>query len=126
MPAMEHATAAVGKAGEDAAASYLEEAGYRILGRNIRLGKYEIDILAEDRLRQMLVFVEVKARSSSDARYPLRTAVDRRKRSALRQAAARWVTAHEYDGPARTDVIGVAKGSVIEHLMNLGGEMWCT
>ena len=125
MEAMNQSTAAIGKAGEDAAAAYLEEAGYRIIERNVRLGKYEIDIIAEDRLRQMLVFVEVKSRTGFDPRYPLRTAVDRRKRSALRQAVARWVNAHQFEGSARTDVVGVFGSSVVEHIMDLGAEVWC-
>jgi len=122
MKAMTHDTAIVGTTGEDAAARYLEEVGYRIIERNVRFGRYEIDIVAEDRLRGMIVFVEVKTRTTSNARYPLRTAVTMRKRRALRKAAARWVAANEYEGAGRTDVIGVAGTSVVEHVLNLGSD----
>lgn len=46
--------------GEDAAARYLRRAGYRILDRNVRLGDYEIDIIARE--GDTIAFVEVKTR----------------------------------------------------------------
>lgn len=50
-----------GHFGEDAAAEYLVSYGYKIKGRNLRYGKYELDIIAED--GSYLVFVEVKTRT---------------------------------------------------------------
>lgn len=52
------------RAGEDAAASYLERKGMQVLVRNWRLKMGEIDIVAYD--GEILVFVEVKARGRSD------------------------------------------------------------
>ena len=50
-----------GAAGEDAAARYLVKCGYRILHRNLRLGRVgELDIVALD--RRTLVFIEVKSK----------------------------------------------------------------
>src|SRR5207247_6924068 len=49
-----------GAAGEDAAVDFLRGKGYRILERNFRFQRGEIDIVAE--LGDQLVFVEVKAR----------------------------------------------------------------
>ena len=51
----------LGRLGEDLAADYLEKNGYRIVRRNVRLSKNELDIIAED--NDYLVFVEVKTRS---------------------------------------------------------------
>ncbi len=48
----------VGREGEDRAASYLEQKGYRIIDRNFRIRGGEIDIIALD--GETLVFVEVK------------------------------------------------------------------
>ena len=121
---MKRDTSIVGTAGEDVAAAYLTRIGYRVLERNVRLGKYELDIVARDIARDMIVFVEVKTRLRHDARYPLRTAVDKRKRKALRKAAARWVVAHTYEGAGRTDLVCVAGSSVVEHLVNFGSEVW--
>src|SRR3989442_14783327 len=50
----------LGEEGERAAARFLEARGYRILERNYRTRRGEIDLIAED--GGMLVFVEVKVR----------------------------------------------------------------
>ena len=50
-----------GRAAEDKAAQFLSERGVRILGRNLRSGSGEIDILARDGLA--LVVVEVRLRA---------------------------------------------------------------
>ena len=56
----------LGSLGEKIAGQYLKKRGYRILARNFqntkgrRLG--EIDIIAEDKKEQEIVFVEVKTR----------------------------------------------------------------
>ena len=54
----------LGKRGEAQAAELLKRRGYKILEQNYRSRLGEIDIIARD--RQTLVFVEVKARTSSD------------------------------------------------------------
>jgi len=55
----------VGSAGEEAAARYLARHGYRILHRNLRLGRAgELDIVAMQ--GQTLVFIEVKAKLSGE------------------------------------------------------------
>jgi putative endonuclease len=56
---------AVGSAGEDAAARYLARHGYRILHRNLRLGRAgELDIVALQ--GSTLVFIEVKSKISGE------------------------------------------------------------
>ena len=52
----------LGRQGEDAAACYLEKSGYTLLRRNYTCRLGEIDIVAMD--RDVLVFVEVRSRSS--------------------------------------------------------------
>lgn len=54
----------VGKAGEEAARSYLEGKGYRIAELNFRCPYGEIDLIAFDR-KDLLVFVEVRTRTGS-------------------------------------------------------------
>ena len=53
--------AEVGYFGEKAAAKYLKREGYKIVGKNVRVGKSEIDIIATK--DKTLVFVEVKTRT---------------------------------------------------------------
>ena len=57
-------TKEIGKEGERLALKYLEDNGFKIVARNYRFGKGEIDIIAEDTGDNFLVFVEVKTRLS--------------------------------------------------------------
>lgn len=50
----------VGKTGEDEAERFLKKKKYKIIARNVREGKSELDIIARD--ADTLVFVEVKSR----------------------------------------------------------------
>lgn len=52
----------LGKRGEEIAANYLENKGFKILERNFRCRTGEIDIVAA--LGRVLVFVEVKTRNN--------------------------------------------------------------
>ncbi len=82
---------ALGDAGESAAVRHLERRGYRILARNARAGRVEIDVVAER--RGVVVFVEVKTRSG--ARFGRgEEAVDARKRARLVRGAAAWLREH--------------------------------
>ncbi len=83
-----------GRRGEAFAARFLRERGFKVLARNVRFGRDEIDIVARER-DGTLVFVEVKTRSERDVRGGY-AAVDARKRAALLRAIriylrlARW------------------------------------
>ena len=72
-----------GRLGEDAAVKLLRRKGYRIITRNWRRGRLELDIVA--RKDGVLVFVEVKARAS-DAQVSGYHAVGVQKKQALLQA----------------------------------------
>lgn len=79
----------VGEWGEDQAAHFLQQNGFKILGRNVRPARHdEIDMIAIK--GQLLIFVEVKTRKHGHIVRPLR-AVDQRKRHALNRAAATWL-----------------------------------
>lgn len=53
----------IGKYGEDLVIAYLRKNQYQILVRNFRCKQGEIDVIAKE--KEELVFIEVKARSSS-------------------------------------------------------------
>ena len=74
----------VGARGEKAAAQFLRRHGYRILLKNFRSGKAEVDIVA--RHKDWLVFVEVKTRETEEFGAPSE-AVDRDKQRNLSKAA---------------------------------------
>ena len=103
----------LGRQAEELVATRLEQAGWRIVGRNVRLPSGELDIVALD--GSTLVFVEVKAGSAGAAVGPERPAhmVGRRKQLKLRRLAREWI--YERRGPSgvsgyRFDVVGVSFG----------------
>lgn len=81
-----------GRRAEALAALYLRLKGYRILGRRVRTPVGEIDIVA--RQRDILVFVEVKARDTLDSSLlALHPAARKRIESAARSLAPRYAGA---------------------------------
>ena len=112
----------LGRDGEQAAVTYLEGCGFRILDRNWRCADGEIDIVAVE--RHTFVVCEVKTRSGTRFGTPLE-AVGRDKRARLRRLAVRWLTAHgvRFD-QVRVDVVGLlrdgAGGFTIEHVRGVG------
>ena len=58
----------LGKEGEEKAVAFLQEKGYVILEKNYRSGRAEVDIIAG--FKDIIVFVEVKTRSSYVFGYP--------------------------------------------------------
>ena len=87
------ATAAqrAGAWGERLAADFLENKGYRILGRNVRFGsRCELDLVARSPAPEALVFVEVKTRRNEDYGRPV-SAVDRGKRRAFGRAVVQYL-----------------------------------
>ena len=104
---MSNTQRALGAAGEDFAAAYLERNGYRVLHRNIRCAGVELDIVA--RRGRTLVFVEVKTRRGRQ-HGPAALAVDGRKRSRLIRGARGWLSEHSgRRARIRFDVIGVER-----------------
>jgi putative endonuclease len=82
---------ALGAEGEARAAAFLAARGYRIVARNARAGRVEIDLVAAR--GRTLVFVEVKTRRSRAAGLP-EEAVDFRKRARLVHGASAWLAEH--------------------------------
>lgn len=97
----------IGLWGEDYAAKHLRHHGFRILERNYRTPRWgELDIVAEE--GEVLVFVEVKTRSS--LKYgPPQGAVDFFKRRALKRAIDYFLVSHQLFSrcPCRLDLITV-------------------
>jgi putative endonuclease len=112
----------LGREGEQAAADYLTERGFRILDRNWRCADGEIDIVAVE--RHSLVICEVKTRSGTRYGTPLE-AVGRLKHGRLRRLAVLWLNAHgvRFD-QIRIDVLGLLRDDggnfAIEHVRGVG------
>lgn len=109
-----------GDRGEETAARYLRRAGYRIVARNFRTRRGEIDLVAER--GEWIVFVEVRYRERED--YGSAAAsVGPRKRRRLVLAASEYLARHGLaDRPARFDMIalspGGGRGGKITHFEN--------
>lgn len=100
----------LGAAGEELAAAWYEDRGYRVLARNWRCRQGELDIVAAG--AGVVVFCEVKARSSLAFGSPFE-AVTPAKRRRLRGLAAAWLASTGTGAPEiRFDVAGVLGGRV--------------
>ncbi len=113
-------TDAVGRYGEDLAARYVDEVGWRVLDRNWRCPAGELDLVALE--GDELVAVEVKTRRSIAFGHPSE-AVTARKLARLRRLTALWLAAHDDVRPAsvRIDVVAVLLGSGAPQLEHLVG-----
>ncbi|MBT9394145.1 YraN family protein [Hymenobacter sp. NST-14] len=106
----------LGHAGEDAALHYLLGRGYELLHRNYRYRRAEVDLIM--RLGPaLLVFVEIKARSSAQYGHP-EEFVTERKRQLLRLTAEHLQETLNWSGDIRFDILALtpaAAGLRIEH-----------
>lgn len=102
-----------GRRAEDFAALLLLFKGYRILGRRLRNGAGEVDLVARSP-SGILCFVEVKARASSDDAVG---AVGDRQRARIARAAELYLAAWPQLGHkgVRFDIITVAPGRWPRH-----------
>ena len=95
---------ALGDRGENVAAKFLRNKGYRILERNFRCDTGEVDIIARD--GKCLVFAEVKTRESDDPQPEAQ--VDATKQHQVTKAARFYLTRFgSPQPPARFDVVAI-------------------
>jgi putative endonuclease len=85
--------------------------GYRILGTNVWIGGYELDLVV--RRGRRLAFVEVKAKSGERLGDPLEMVTEEKQRR-LRRTAEAWLASHpECAGlECRFDVVALRGGRV--------------
>jgi len=96
-----------GNAGENLAAEFLEKKGYEIIARNFRSKRSEIDLIA--RKNNMIVFVEVKTRSSF-SHGPPEAFVDYRKANMIIEGAEQYTFDNKWEGNIRFDIVSVKIG----------------
>jgi putative endonuclease len=90
--------------GEKIAAEFLRKKRYQLLASGYRTRFGEIDLIVKN--RRMLVFVEVKLRSSSDFALA-REFVDQRKQERIKKTALMFLDQYPTDLPVRFDVVEV-------------------
>jgi putative endonuclease len=103
-----------GLSAENRAAAFLMAKGYRILAKRFRTPYGEIDIVA--RRRNLVAFIEVKARAKLDA---AAYAVTARQQARIIDAAQAWLMAHpeHADFELRFDAMLIAPRRLPRHLL---------
>jgi len=97
--------AELGRRGEELAAGLLRRDGYRILDRNWRAGRYEIDLIGIR--RGEVVFVEVKTRRPGPQ--PVAECLTSAQRNHIGRAAAAWMRENPAVGRTfRFDVVAIS------------------
>lgn len=106
----------LGALGEEMAVDFLQKDNYRIIERNWRFKKAEIDIIAQK--NDILSVVEVKTRSSDYFGNP-QDFVNEKKIQLLVEAINEYVISKDLDVEVRFDIIAITKKNndfKIEHL----------
>ncbi|MCW2519748.1 MAG: hypothetical protein JWR46_2367 [Mycobacterium sp.] len=102
--------AEIGALGEQLAVEHLRSRGLQVLARNWRCRHGELDVIAADVTAGVVVFVEVKTRTS-DRFGGVEQAVTPQKVRRLRRLAGAWLAAQSDSwAQVRIDVVGVRIG----------------
>jgi putative endonuclease len=105
-----------GKLGEDIAAHYLRNKGYKIIERNFKTPFGEVDIIAEKGER--LAFVEVKYRTTLAYGQPYE-AVNKAKLHKLRQLANYYCQKNSCAKSPCIEVISIAGAGQVRHFTDI-------
>ncbi len=104
-----------GRQGEALATQYFLGQGYDVVAHNFRHGRAEIDLIV--RKAPLLVFVEVKTRSSVRFGYPEATLQPAQVRRIV-TAADQYLHLHPWAGPIRFDIVAIVlspQGHQLDH-----------
>lgn len=104
----------LGSLGEDLACQYLQDKGFVLIDKNVRLFCGEIDILMEDKFD--LVIVEVKTKSDESFGIAAEMITNKKKKKLLQLAKALWQKYPKKN--IRIDVIAIDNYNSIEHIIS--------
>ena len=104
----------IAKRGESLAAKHLKARGYKILARNYRARRGEIDIIARD--GAFTIFVEVKTRRSLRFGVPQAAVTWQKQKQISKVALAYLQSRNLLDAPCRFDVIAIHLSPQLELL----------
>jgi putative endonuclease len=113
----------LGQKGEDLATDYLKKSGFRILFRNWKWGKHEIDIIAD--IKDLIVFVEVKTRTDDFQMHPV-TAITNEKQKSIIYAADGYLQKFNINKESRFDVITIIKKTDTYEIDHIEGAFYPT
>ena len=110
----------LGNEGENIANNFLIKKGYKILERNFRFSKGEIDIIAQD--KKEIVFIEVKTRRNRHYGNPIDSVTFNKKKHIYKTANYYLYINKLYNKFIRFDVIEIYilyKKILINHVKNI-------
>lgn len=108
----------LGKKGEQLAVDFLLENSYKIIARNYRFDKAEVDIIAQ--IKDTLAIIEVKTRTNADFGNP-QDFLKPKQIQRIVKAVDEYVLVNQLDVEVRFDIIAIVKEGKqfkIEHLEN--------
>ena len=110
-----------GQRGERMAARFLKRNGFRVLDKNWRHGRYELDIVAEK--QGCTVFVEVRGRTLKGLQSGF-DSIGHKKKQAIKYAANAYRRTHHGINTYRFDVISIdwtedGKAKALNHYENV-------
>ncbi len=114
----------IGQRGEQAAAEWLQDEGFRLLHRNWRKGRYEIDIVAAR--GDVVHFVEVRCRAKGSLLTPEETVTAAKQRAQITAARA-YLAAYGLDVESQFDLIAVEhspSGMEVRYIPNAFYPRW--
>lgn len=107
---MDHDPHSLGRQGEQLAADYLAAKGYRIVLRNFRYRRNEIDIIALN--GRTLCFIEVKTRGSLEKGHPVESVTPQKQKEIIKAAKAYLLRLENREPDCRFDVIAILAESM--------------
>ena len=106
----------LGRMGEEAAADWYRDSGFDVADQNWRVAQGELDIVATDLAKSLVVFCEVKTRTS-DAFGSGAEAVTHKKQQRIRKLSLLWLQASgSRFNEIRFDVAVVDRAGMVEVL----------
>ncbi|MFB1002717.1 MAG: YraN family protein [Bacteroidia bacterium] len=111
----------LGKEGEEIATAHLISKGYKILARNYRSGRAEIDIIAS--IEDWIVIVEVKTRETDKYGNP-EESIGTGKVNMLAQGAEDFLLDRDLHNNVRYDVISIIKNQYKTEVHHLVDAFW--
>lgn len=106
----------IGRKGENLAAEYLERLGYQLLEKNYRFKKSEIDLICQK--EGLLVFVEVKTRSTRTFGEP-ETFVSENQKQTIVRGAEQYMLDVDWSGDLRFDIVAIVSNKSEEEIVHL-------
>lgn len=110
-----------GQEGEEIALAHLSNKKYKIVAKNYRYGRSEIDIIAQD--GDVIVFVEVKIRETDVYGLP-EEAVSTSKMNKLAEGAEGYLLENDIHAECRYDIISIIKNQYKTEIKHFVDAFW--